>query len=97
MTRGKPWRPGQSGNPAGRPAGTRNKLGEAFIAALADDFAQNGVDVIRATRVRFPAAYLRLVASVTFKHDEARNGIVPEGMSDDELHAIIRDPIGADI
>jgi len=28
------YKPGQSGNPNGRPKGSRNKLGEAFIAAL---------------------------------------------------------------
>ena len=27
-----PWKPGQSGNPKGRPQGSRNKLSEQFLA-----------------------------------------------------------------
>jgi len=33
-----PWKPGESGNPRGRPRGARSKLGAAFIEALAADF-----------------------------------------------------------
>jgi hypothetical protein len=43
---GRPFEPGQSGNPAGRPKGARNKLSETFLQALADDFDANGKEVI---------------------------------------------------
>lgn len=33
-TGGKPWKPGQSGNPKGRPPGSRNKTSEAALALL---------------------------------------------------------------
>ena|SRR5271166_3552028 len=58
------WPPGQSGNPAGRPKGARSRLGEAFLAALEDDFAEHGAGVIQHVRERDPAAYLNVVARV---------------------------------
>ena len=62
--RGRPFQPGQSGNPAGRPVGSRNKLCEGFIDALSRDFAQHGAGVIAKVREEHPSAYLRLVASL---------------------------------
>lgn len=58
------FRPGASGNPAGRPLGARNKLGEQFVKALAEDFATHGADVITAVRFEKPDAYLRTIAAV---------------------------------
>ena len=34
----KPFKPGQSGNPKGRPKGARNRLGTQFLEALEADF-----------------------------------------------------------
>ena len=34
----KPVKPGEVRNPTGRPKGSRNKLSDAFLKALADDF-----------------------------------------------------------
>jgi len=34
-----PFKPGQSGNPRGRPKGARNKLGERFLGAIFRGFA----------------------------------------------------------
>ncbi len=59
-----PWKPGQSGNPAGKPKGARNRLGEAFLEALASDFDQFGVAAIIAVRTERPHEYLKVVASI---------------------------------
>ncbi len=61
------WKPGQSGNPKGRPPGSKNKLSEAFISALCEDFETHGVDVIRHVRADSPADYLKLVARLVPK------------------------------
>jgi hypothetical protein len=62
--RGRPFEPGRSGNPAGRPRGSRNKLGEDFIAAVAQDWADHGSEVLARVRQTSPAAYLRTVATL---------------------------------
>jgi len=62
--RGRPFKPGQSGNPAGRQKGTRNKLSESFVAALYDDFEKNGVKAIEAMRIEKPNEYVKVVAGL---------------------------------
>ena len=62
--RGRPFQPGQSGNPAGRSKGSRNKLGQAFLDALVADFEQHGADVIVSVRETLPHVYLKVVAGI---------------------------------
>jgi len=59
-----PWKPGQSGNPAGRKPGSRNKLGEDFIAALHESFQANGEEAIQEVFEKDKVAYLKVIASV---------------------------------
>jgi Family of unknown function (DUF5681) len=58
------WGPGQSGNPAGRPKGSRNKLSEDFVAALYDDFQHHGSAAIAACRAEKPDVYVRVIANL---------------------------------
>jgi hypothetical protein len=88
MTRGKPWAKGQSGNPAGRPRGSRNRIATSFYDAMADDFSKHGAAAIERVRLEFPAAYVRLAASFALKA-EGGEPIAPEDMSDEELAAIV--------
>lgn len=81
------FKPGQSGNPAGRPKGARSKLGEAFIAALHDDFMVNGVAAIQTVRMEKPDQYLKVVASLLPK--EIKIETVSE-LTDEQLDARIR-------
>ena len=66
-TVGKPFKKGQSGNPAGRPKGARSKLSEVFLETLEDDFKVNGQQAIEALRRSNPKAYLQIIAVVTAK------------------------------
>src|SRR5262245_65856854 len=59
-----PWKPGQSGNPKGRPPGSRNKLGDAFVEALCKDFLEHGAKAIVACRETKPEVYLTVISKV---------------------------------
>ena len=68
---GVPFKPGQSGNPAGRPKGARSKLGEAFIDALLADWNTNGVQAIIDMRDERPGDYVKVIASILPKEVDA--------------------------
>ena len=59
-----PFKPGQSGNPKGRPRGSRNKLGEDFIADLQAHWEKEGPDVIKRVCNDRPDIFLKAVASL---------------------------------
>jgi hypothetical protein len=46
------WTPGQSGNPAGRPVGARQRISEQLLSDLAEDWEERGKDVL--TRLASP-------------------------------------------
>jgi hypothetical protein len=58
------FKPGQSGNPKGRPKGARNRLGTAFLEALEGDFNQFGPQAIAQVREKKPEVYMRVVADL---------------------------------
>ena len=79
--------PGNSGF-GGRPKGSRNKLGEAFLDNLYSDWQENGIQALKDCRQQNPAAYVKTVASLLPKQVEvSTNGIA--SMSDDELSDLI--------
>jgi len=78
------FKPGQSGNPAGRAKGSRNKLSEQFVADIHADWEEHGAGVIREVRETKPTEYLKVVAGVITKDVSVTVRDYDE-LSDDEL------------
>jgi hypothetical protein len=80
--------PFQKGN-SGRPKGSRNKLGEDFIADMHEAWVTQGASVIEEVIKKRPQDFLRVVASLLPK-DFNINVNPSENMTDDELLERIR-------
>ena len=61
---------GASGNPNGRPKGSKHVLSEAFIQDLVEHWRNNGVEAIDRTFREKPEVYLRVIASLSPKQHE---------------------------
>lgn len=83
----KPWKPGQTGNPGGKPVGARNKLTTLFLTVLVNDFEKHGEAAIVKCREERPEAYIKAIAALMPKEVEFKN---PLGdMDDGQLIAAI--------
>ena len=62
----KPWRwkSGESGNPLGRPKGSRNAFSAAFVGDLQASWVQHGPGVLEKVAAQDPGRYLGICASI---------------------------------
>lgn len=82
------WQPGVSPNPAGRPKGSRHKLGAAFIDDLYAAWQTQGKDVIARVIAERPHEFIKSVASILPKEIEVKTTTVQE-LSDDDIAAAL--------
>jgi Family of unknown function (DUF5681) len=63
---GKPtrWPPGQSGNPAGKPPGTRTAFSQGFIRDFALVWAEEGLEAVRKVAKKSPEAFAAIAARI---------------------------------
>lgn len=81
------WKPGESGNPAGRPKGARARLEHAFLDDLLADWNANGKAALVAAREKDPVGYVKVTASLMPKMVEPDSGL--EDFNRDELRLAI--------
>src|SRR6516165_8977772 len=83
------WQPGQSGNPAGRERGSRNRLSEEVICALLRDFREHGQKAIAKVRRTQPAAYLKVLALLVPREHKVEHRNLLKELSDEQLEAMV--------
>jgi Family of unknown function (DUF5681) len=81
----KPFQPGQSGNPGGKPKAARNRLQGAFLNALAEDFDTHGKSAIVRAREEDPMGYVKAIAALMPKQVEQSQPL--DDLTDAELTA----------
>jgi len=86
-----PYKPGQSGNPKGRPKGSRNKLSEEFFRNLCDAWQAFGEPALMSAALTHPLEFVRMVAQLMPKDvDVTVTNIRAERMKSSELEALIK-------
>jgi hypothetical protein len=83
------WQRGVSGNPAGRPRGSRNKLSEEVVCALLRDFSKHGEKAIARVRRDQPGVYLKCLCLLLPRQDKLEHTNTIKTMTDAELESAI--------
>jgi hypothetical protein len=58
------WKTGQSGNPLGRPKGSKNKISEKFLENLYENWERQGANALDKAAENEPMQYVKMVASL---------------------------------
>jgi Family of unknown function (DUF5681) len=86
---GRPWQPGQSGNPAGRPLGSRHKITEAIIQDISGAWQTHGPQVLDRLAVEDPATFAKLAVGLVPKDVLLSiNTKLPGGMDPDDWQLV---------
>ena len=82
----EPWKPGQSGNTAGRPKSSRHKINEHFLRDLQALWEKHGYDILEATAAKKPEVIVKAMVALLPKQVELAKPL--EEMTDEQLAVI---------
>ena len=89
------WPPGQSGNPAGKPPGTRTAFSQGFIRDFALVWAEESLEAVRKVAKKSPEAFVAIAARIC--PNDVRLTLeqaIPGGMSLED-YSLMREVIAA--
>jgi hypothetical protein len=89
-TPGGQFAKGQSGNPAGKRRGARNRLSSELVYDFSEDWQKHGAGVIAKVRLADPVAYLSIATRLVpreFLIDTGGGDVLQ--MSDEDLIAVV--------
>src|SRR5262249_56903074 len=92
------FKPGEVGNPAGRPKGSRNKINQAYIDAFCQEFEKHGPAVFARVRKKMPHVWLRLAAELQPKQVQVEHALAE--MTEEQIErrlAELRAAIASDV
>jgi hypothetical protein len=75
------WRPGQSGNPAGRPKSARGKLSELFLRDFYEAWEAHGKKALHEIATKHPVEFVR--AAISLLPKEVHIPPIPRSPMDD--------------
>ncbi len=90
----KPFKPGESGNPAGRPKGSSHKISESFMRDFHESWQKHGKEAIEAMCADSPKDYVRVgleltKASIPKQLKVEDNGSAFSRLTDEQLESIL--------
>jgi Family of unknown function (DUF5681) len=74
---GRLWKPGESGNPNGRPVGSRNQFSNAFMADLSSVWDEHGKTAMEFTAKTQPAVFFATAARVAARRAAINRATIP--------------------
>ena len=89
------WPPGQSGNPAGKPPGTRTAFSQGFIRDFALVWVEEGLEAVRKVAKKSPETFVAIAARIC--PNDVRLTLeraIPGGMSLED-YSLMREVIAA--